>query len=589
MTTIRLAAGLMLLLLSSPSIAGRTPQARNAGFVAAGTASIAGRILAGAPDGQPLSRAKITLRSSALGLDLVGFTDAEGRFAFTGLPAGHYTLSASRRPYLELAYGQKMPGRGSGLPIALRDGQAIADVSWSLPAGAVVTGRVSDASGAPMRNVPVVLMAYRLINGERMLRVADGVVIPTTDHAGAYRVYGILPGDYLVAALPPGDYRFIGDGPWAAGGLEARVVTDEEIAWAEAQLATNRIAAPGGSGVRTSEPSPGPTMDYGRVYFPGAIEAADAQTITLGLGEVRVGIDLTMSLQPTARFEARVAGPDGQPVTDAQVVFTSGGGTMGMRGGGVSRPNLLPGRYTMTARSADGTMRASQSFDINGQDVTGVVLTLQPSPTIAGRLVFDAAGELAPVDPAAVRLSVRPAPPQFRGAPAGADGRFEPHADPGRYRLTVTLPEAARRAGWTLGFAMVDGRDISDIPFELAPGGSLDDVVVTLTDRVTELSGRLLDAEGRAAPGYHVVAFATDEAFWEPGSRRLPPPAVAATDGAYRFVGLPAGRYYLAALTSVDQVDLSDPAMLRELASAATTVTLTAGERRVQDLRFAAR
>ena len=106
---------------------------------------------------------------------------------------------------------------------------------------------------------------------------------------------------------------------------------------------------------------------------------------------------------------------------------------------------------------------------------------------------------------------------------------------------------------------MLDGRDLADVPIEIAAGQQVAGVVLTFTDRATELSGTLLDANGQAAPGYYVVVFSTDAAFWSPGSRRTPAPFRAATDGRYRFSGLPPGSYHVAAITSVDQIDLTRP------------------------------
>jgi hypothetical protein len=54
----------------------------------------------------------------------------------------------------------------------------------------------------------------------------------------------------------------------------------------------------------------------------------------------------------------------------------------------------------------------------------------------------------------------------------------------------------------------------------------------------------------------------------------------------FRFTGLPPGRYYLAALTEVDQSNLSDEAFLKRVAASATIVTLAEGEKKVQELKL---
>jgi hypothetical protein len=71
------------------------------------------------------------------------------------------------------------------------------------------------------------------------------------------------------------------------------------------------------------------------------------------------------------------------------------------------------------------------------------------------------------------------------------------------------------------------------------------------------------------------------------GTRRMPAPARAATDGTFRFSGLPPGAYVLAALAGVEPADLEDAAFLKEIAAAGIAITLAEGEKKTQDVRFA--
>jgi hypothetical protein len=76
---------------------------------------------------------------------------------------------------------------------------------------------------------------------------------------------------------------------------------------------------------------------------------------------------------------------------------------------------------------------------------------------------------------------------------------------------------------------------------------SLTDVEVVLTDRVTGLSGRIVDEDGRPVVGAHVIVFSDDHGRWYPGSRFLRE-GTTAQDGLYRLTGLPSGSYYAAAV-----------------------------------------
>ena len=49
---------------------------------------------------------------------------------------------------------------------------------------------------------------------------------------------------------------------------------------------------------------------------------------------------------------------------------------------------------------------------------------------------------------------------------------------------------------------------------------------------------------------------------------------------------MPPGEYFLAVLTDPDPVQLKDPSFLEQLAASAIRVTLTEGERKVQDVKL---
>jgi hypothetical protein len=117
---------------------------------------------------------------------------------------------------------------------------------------------------------------------------------------------------------------------------------------------------------------------------------------------------------------------------------------------------------------------------------------------------------------------------------------------------------------------------------------NVDDLVLTFTDRRSELAGTLQSATGLPAPEYFVVAFPAERSLWLPESRRIKS-ARPDTAGAFSLRDLPGGDYLLAALTDLEPVDLEDSAFLEELAAQAVAVRIVDGERTVQDLRIARR
>jgi hypothetical protein len=113
---------------------------------------------------------------------------------------------------------------------------------------------------------------------------------------------------------------------------------------------------------------------------------------------------------------------------------------------------------------------------------------------------------------------------------------------------------------------------------------NLRDVKVTLSDKKTQIAGSLQSVSGMPTNEYFVVAFSTDRANWQLGSRRSLS-ARPATDGSFVFGDLPAGEYFIAALSDLDPLEWQDAAFLAQVAPTAIKISLAEGEKKRQDLR----
>jgi hypothetical protein len=553
------------------------------------SASISGTVTTTDTPGRPLARVVVTLTGTELRPALTVITDTEGRFAFTGLPAGRFTLTAAKPPYLTVSHGQTNPGLGSGVPIAVEAGAQIAGLTVKMPRGAVITGKVLDDFGRPLPGAVILPLQPRTERGETRL-IQAGPSVARTDGQGIYRAYGLAPGEYTVIACPPGDYRVI-DASCGAFGGGLRRVQAAEIEWARQQLrATDQHGSTrknaGSSAPRAGEPAQGRTFAYAGVFYPGTTDESAAQKVTLGAGEERDGIDFTLQPQPTARIEGRVVGPSGEPVTNARLGFgPMAGGVMSAPSadGTFSHRDLLPGRYWIDARADGYSTRAD--FVVAGEDITDLVLTLGPSLSLTGRVVLDAANGKPPADLSAARVMIRSenatVSTAFLPTTVNADGTFRiTPVVPGRYRMTASFQGGNAATRWMLSSVLVRGRDAADLPFEVRENESLANIVVTLTDRVTELRGTVVDAGARPRAGQYVIVFPTDRAYWLPDVRRFPAPVRSATDGKFSFSGLPAGEYYAAATAESIQQELITPAYLERLVKSATKLTLTPGDKK---------
>jgi hypothetical protein len=166
-----------------------------------------------------------------------------------------------------------------------------------------------------------------------------------------------------------------------------------------------------------------------------------------------------------------------------------------------------------------------------------------------------------------------------------ADGTFAIEGvAPGSYQFGAAFQTDVNRQWW-LRSAMLDDRDLLDEPL-IVRLEDLSGIVVTYTDRRTELTGVLQNAGGLPAPEYFVVAFPADRGLWQSGSRRFKS-ARPATDGRFTMMEVPAGSYLLAALTDFEAEDFEDREFLEELAKQSIPITVPAGERTMQDVRIA--
>jgi protocatechuate 3,4-dioxygenase beta subunit len=580
---------LLTLLVVTASVARAEAQNTNrdtpARLTSAGTASISGAVLAsGEMSTTPIRKAIVTLTGTGVSTFVQAVTDDEGRFAFTGLVPGRFSLTAEKPAYLKSYYGSTRLARPPGMPIAVADGQRIENVRIPLARGAVISGRVLEDAGGPVAAAQVQASLVTFVNGERKTSTPpNGVSQATTDDRGAYRLYGLQPGEYVV--------RAVGGGGFSAGATAA-VVTPDEIERMLRPATANNPAAP----------ATPPQFSRVPTYHPSVTAFSSAPTVALAAGDDRANIDIISQRSRVARVEGIAIGPDGQPASNISVglanvsagsLWSSLGAVRADAAGHFFAQPLTPGRWMLFGRAAPpGTPSDGEypwwgqtEFVIGDQDLSGVVLAFAPGSTITGRIAFR--GSSAPLDATRLRVTLTPLP-SIPGAgltpnatTPRADGSFTiPAVPPGRYRISMSAA-----GNWTLQSAVAAGRESLDAPLEVTPGQDVA-VTLTMTDQSTEIAGILIDQLGRPAPEYSVIVFSADRTHWGTAPRRTSGVVKVASDGGYRIVGLPSGNYVLCVVTDIEPGSLADPSFLEELARAGVPIVLGEGEKRRQDFKI---
>jgi protocatechuate 3,4-dioxygenase beta subunit len=538
-----------------------------------GTAILRGSIVA-ADNGSPIRRAQVRVSAPDARESRVAITDAQGRFEIKELPAGRYTLSASKGGFVALQYGQRRPTE-SGTPIELGDGQTIDKLSVALPRGSVLGGRITDEFGEPIANASVTALRYVYAAGARRMQPAGQNARDTTDDQGHYRLFGLPPGDYYVSAT----------------------------------LRT---------GIEATDPS-GETPGYASTYFPGTSNVAEASRVTLAVGQENTSINFGLIATRLVRVSGQVLTSEGTPAANGMIMLfaSNAGGRPGQvfqQGGNGGRidpngtfrlTNVAPGRYQLQARANGGGPGgpggggpgqfigrefelARMDLTVGNDDVEGITLVTAPGASVSGTIVSDT-GEPFDFKPSQLQISARPANPDsnaFGGGVAGARV-----GDDFSFTLRNISDAVVVRTGgsqaWNLKSVSINGQDITDTPTEFPPGQNLTGMQIVLTKKISAVTGRVTDSKGTPVLDATVVVFPSNEKLWTYQSRFIKA-ARPDQDGQFRVSALPAESYLIVALQGLEDGQAGDPDFLATVKDLATKLELNEGENKAVDVKLSA-
>jgi hypothetical protein len=515
--------------------------------------------------GAPIRGAEVRLSMDGRFSRLVT-TDGEGRYELRSLPAGSYKLIVSKTGFITLEFGQRRPFE-TAATITVGEGHT-ATGNIALLRGGAIFGRVVDAFGDPSVGTRVQVMRLRAEGGSRrLLPVGAG---DQTDDTGAFRIYGLPPGEYYVSA--------------STGLIDA---------------------------VRRDPP----------VYYPGTMILAEALPITLSAGaEASADFQIVDNLR-AATVSGVVLNSSGAPAPGAQVnllsntISSAPGAPSSLTlhadagtDGSFSIQNVPPGPYTLTAMlpfvmgvngpPIAGSFTVSQEavreqmlnrlpemasmpLTVTNEGISGITLSTTRGGRVNGRIVADTG--VARALPTGLQVALRSVGPGNMTMNMNGGGRedFQLSGVSGPTRLEVNgVPE-----GWAVKAILLDGDDVTDQPFDLT--NKTGTVRVVMTDRLTSLTGTV--QSNRTTRDHNVIVFADDATKWVFPSRFVR--AIRAeADGGFHIRGLPPGeRYLVAALDYLEDGEEQDRQLLERLRNRATPVALGDGEQRSIQLEVTTR
>jgi hypothetical protein len=100
---------------------------------------------------------------------------------------------------------------------------------------------------------------------------------------------------------------------------------------------------------------------------------------------------------------------------------------------------------------------------------------------------------------------------------------------------------------------------------------------VTLTDKLTDLSGTVRDSRGQPVTDYVVVIFPDDNTLWK-GQSRFVRATRPNQEGTFEIKGLPPAKYLGVAVDSLETGTQNDPAVLERLRPRAKSFMLIDGQ-----------
>lgn len=510
---------------------------RGRGAVVQGSSIIRGVVTA-ADTNTPLRRAQVVASSAQNGPPRAASSDANGRFELAGLPAGQWTVTASKGGFVSQQYGQRR-SLESVAPIDLGDGQRFT-ANFALSRGGVITGRISDEYGDPVTGARVEVLRLQTAQGRR--RLVPAGTANQTDDTGAFRVYGLDPGEYYVGA------RF-------------------QVAF---------------------QPGDRPPANFAPVYYPGTGNLADALRIKVEASAEQSGINFAVIPVRVVTISGTVTDTAGSPAQAVIALQSTSAidGPLNVRAQSRSSPDgsfsindVAPGEYTLEVNTVQGRGGAtapevaSIPLVVGSDDVTGLAIVTSKGGAIRGSVATDGGTRPTTTN---LQVSAQPIGGGLRGtglvAQVGSSGTFELAGLAGSYALRVDrVPD-----GWAVKSITLNGREMADVAFDVRGTDQIAARIV-LTDRINELTGTVR-AGGQASANASVVVFPEDPAFWPFPSRRVRTTRVD-KDGVFRLRALPPGQRYLAiAVDYLEQGEFQDPEFLQRMKPRGVAITLGDGE-----------
>jgi hypothetical protein len=375
-------------------------------------ATVEGTVVRSGTD-EPLRKARVILtsRDDKERNSRVVVTGPDGKFMFNGVAPGSYELNVYHDGYLAKSYGEDSEGKGAAV-LTLAAAQKMPDLIFRLQKCAVISGRILDEDGDPVRNAIVEVMR-RMTRHGLVTTVASGRSSAETNDLGEYRVFDLQPGQYCVRVTP--------------GDIERMQLSVGDQKNAE-------------SGAKTAN-------NYVPTYYPNVVDVLRASVIELKSGDELSSIDIMLTRNRTYKIRGHITdlvGDNGQYGISA---FSLEGSTLPSTGqiknGLFEVAGLLPGKYLLIAGGSVEKQDRRQivqglaRVEVVDADLDSVNVVIKRGSDVHGRVLMEGNKAL----PKHLTIFLELVDPD--GMPGGnarvrADGTFELNVPDATYRIEAS-------------------------------------------------------------------------------------------------------------------------------------------------------
>jgi hypothetical protein len=494
--------------------------------------------------------------------------DVSGHFIFEHVEPGQYKLTAERQGFFS-----DERKREHQPTVEVVAGQYLKDVPVRLMPTAVVSGEIVDEYNDALQNVEVKLLARQVRLGQMYLSPAGKTI---TDDRGQYRIAGLRPGTYYLAAEYKNNHA----------AMETFKIA----------LADRILERPPAGAAKQTEPfhlempdTSNKSFTYPPLFYPGSGDFQQAQSIRLNPGD-EIAADFIFVSAPVVSIKGRVTdGMSGAPAANAVVAaywtdYVEGEGIeakVSPTDGTFEIQDVAPGFYKVRATFAeDGqTYEGEQAVEVGYQGEQNVVISGLPN--------FSAAGHVTQINDGrtvqkrtTVEFVGEGVMPRTRVSAGLPEFKFDAQLRPERrYHVNVmNLPE-----DYYLKSVLLSGHEMP--PDNLVVNGWRGDLELVLSPTGGHIDGTLLD--GNDQPTRGSLLLVPDLA--DPGPPELFRRKSAGSDGKFTFRGVPPGSYRLLAMESPELDDqVNDPDFGRKVIGRGDLISVAESGKYTVSVRFAA-